>query len=160
MEIYNETNVDLWRFQTNRCHRKNSYECVCVCFFRFFVSVNNQLWNLFYPQNKRKKNTVSSVCTPAMAYVVWRVLMKKYSKVRLGLQKGSPSCPHSTSNIVSILNVNSFKDVFSNVIFRRTRMKNFPAKGWRKIFGERENIAFCVAWLNRLLCGMTVDEQG
>lgn len=36
-----------------------------------------------------------------MAYVVWRVLMKKYSKVRLGLQKGPTTYPQSTANIVS-----------------------------------------------------------
>lgn len=41
-----------------------------------------------------------------MAYVVWRVLMKKYSKVRLGLQKGPSTCPQSTTNIVSVLKYN------------------------------------------------------
>lgn len=84
-----------------------------------------------------------------MAYVVWRVLMKKYSKVRLGLQKGS-SCPHSTSNIVSFryikarfLNMFAQNNTEQNHSKFRWKTKSKCAKTWLdRRFSEKFRI-FC-----------------
>lgn len=58
-----------------------------------------------------------------MAYVVWRVLMKKYSKVRLGVQRG-PNSSVSSHLFLSYVKPDHYIATYTQIYVYESALKN------------------------------------